>query len=163
MIRCLARFTLLGALATGCMTPPSPSQRVADAARELNMAARFGRMDVAMGHTSSGARDHFVRRRGEWGKEVRVVDFELAGLEMSDADHAVVVVDISWVRLREGTLRGTRVAQTWKNGDEGGWRLVREKRVAGDVGLFGEPVVVLHPRQSGDVHFPSKTIRAAYE
>jgi hypothetical protein len=147
----------------GCMTPPGPAQRVTDAARELNMAARFGRMDLAIARTADGAKKHFVYRRQEWGKELRVVDFKLAGLDMSDADHAVLFVDIQWVRLREGTLRQTRVAQTWSNGEEGGWRLVREKRLAGDVGLFGEPVVVLHPESHGDVHFPSRTIGRSYD
>jgi hypothetical protein len=143
----------------GCIAPPTPAQRVTDAARDLNMAARFGRMDLAMGATAAGAREHFVQRRREWGGEVRVLDVELSGLQMPDRDNATLLVDLQWVRMREGTLRTTRVEQTWSNEDEGGWQLVRERRVAGDVGLFGERVTVLHAEPRGDVHFPSRTIR----
>jgi hypothetical protein len=45
----------------------------------------------------------------------------------------------------------------WRDND-GAWQLTREKRLAGDIGLFGEPVEVLRP-VSRDVHFQSKTIR----
>lgn len=155
----LALIVVLVGIVNGCMAPPSPSQRVADAARELNLAARFGRMDVALERTSEGAREHFLRRRSEWGKDVRVVDVELAGLDMPDSEHAKVLVDVSWVRLEESVLRSTRVEQRWKNETRQGWQLVRERRFAGDYGLFGESVTVLHPEPRGDVHFPSKTIR----
>lgn len=148
-------------LLTSCLTPPSASQRVTDAARELNLATRFGRLDVAVGRTAPGSRELFLKRRTDWGKNVRVMDVTLAGLDMSDRDNATVVVDLAWMRMDEGTLRSTRVEQTWKNGDEGrgGWLLVGEKRLAGDFGLFGEAVTVLRPPSRGDVHFPSKTIR----
>jgi hypothetical protein len=146
-------------LAVGCLAPPSPSQRVTDAARDLNMAARFGRMDVAIGKTDPAARKHFVERRREWGGDIRVLDLELSGLEMPNADNATLVVDLQWMRIDEGTLRSTRVEQTWTNEDEGGWRLVRERRVGGDIGVFGERVSVLHQAPHGDVHFPSRTIR----
>lgn len=141
------------------MAPASPAQRVTDAARELNLAARFGRMDLAVSRTADGARDHFLNRRSSWGKEVRVVDVELAGLDMSTATDAQIFVDISWVKMSEGVLRTTRLAQTWRD-DEGGWRLVREKRVAGDLGLLGEPMLPAALTPHGDVHFPSRTIRA---
>lgn len=142
-----------------CVAPRSPAERVTDAARDLNMAARFGRMDLAMSATAQGAREHFVSRRREWGGEVRVLDIELSGLNMPDKDRATLLVDLQWVRMREGTLRSTRVEQTWSNEERGGWKLVRERRVAGDVGLFGEQVTVLHEAPRGDVHFPTRTIR----
>jgi hypothetical protein len=157
MNRALALCAVL--FAVGCMAPPTPAQRVTEAARELNMAARFGRMDLAMGATNPGARERFVERRREWGGEIRVLDLELSGLQMPHHDRATLLVDLQWVRMSEGTLRNTRVEQTWSNEEEGGWRLVRERRVAGDVGLFGERVTVLHEAPRGDVHFPSRTIR----
>lgn len=152
-------WILLSIGLSGCLAPPSPAQRVTDAARELNLAARFGRMDVALERTADGARDHFMRRRTHWGQDVRVVDFELAGLEMPDVDHATILVDVQWVRLTEGSLRATRVEQTYRNGDKGGYRLVRERRLSGDLGLFGEPTQHANAAPHGDVHFPSKTIR----
>jgi hypothetical protein len=79
------------------------------------------------------------------------------GLQMTDTFHAVIYVDISWVRVDEGNLRVTRLAQNWQ--DEGkGWQFTREQRVSGDLGLFGERVAQLAEPHS-DVHFASKTIR----
>jgi hypothetical protein len=154
----LRAFTLaaLGLAASACLAPQTPAQRATDAARELNVAARFGRMDVAVERTANPARPSFLERHKDWGKELRVLDVELASMSMSDAHQALVLVDISWMRMGEGSLRSTRLAQTWR--DDDGWQLVREQRVAGDAGLFGEPVQILRP-ESLDAHFPSKTIR----
>jgi hypothetical protein len=145
------------ALQTSCVGPQGPASRATDAARELNLAARFGRMDVAVGRTSAGARQSFLERRAEWGKNLRVLDVELAGMSMKNPQNALIYVDVAWVRMDEGALRNTRVAQSWRDVDSG-WQLVREQRVAGDMGLFGEYVArpYTEPR---DVQFPSKTIR----
>lgn len=142
----------------GCLAPPSQSQRVTDSARELNLATRFGRMDVALGHAAKGAQQSFLERRTEWGKGIRIVDVELAGLSMKDEMNATIQVDVSWVRVNDDTLRTTRLAQVWR--DDGGWRLVRELRMAGDLGLFGEPLPA-PPEQAGqrDVQFATKIIR----
>jgi hypothetical protein len=152
---------LSGLFLMGCFAPPPPSQRVADVARDVNEAARFGRMDLALEHTADGARDHFTKHRATWGNEVRVLDFELSSLNMKDSEHATVLVDIQWMRVDEDLLHMTRVEQTWRgaSGDHG-WSLVRERRVGGDIGLFGERIARLDaPVQHGDVQFPSKTIR----
>jgi hypothetical protein len=148
-------FAVALALA-GCLAPPSQAQRVTDAARELNLSARFGRIDIALGHTAKGAQSSFVERRAEWGKNVRVLDVELAGLAMKDETHAMIQVDVQWVRADDDTLRTTRIAQTWL--DDGGWHLVREQRMAGDIGLFGEPVE-MRPAEPRDVQFATKSLR----
>jgi hypothetical protein len=148
-------------LVAGCFAPPPPSQRVTEVARTVNEAARFGRMELALEHTADGAREHFAKHRETWGNLVRVLDFELSSLSMKDSENATVLVDIQWMRVDEDLLRTTRVEQTWR-GAEGdrGWSLVRERRVAGDIGLFGEKVARLDtPVQHGDVQFPTKTIR----
>src|SRR5688572_3321751 len=108
--------TLL-ALASACMPPHS--QDVTDVARDLNVAARFGRMDVAVENTTEELRESFVQRRAQWGHDLRVVDTELAALNMKGKDEAEVFVDVSWMRIDEGLLRGTRVKQMWKKDD--GW------------------------------------------
>jgi hypothetical protein len=59
--------------------------------------------------------------------------------------------------MDEDTLRSTRVAQHWTS-SKGSWVLESEKRVAGDVGLFGEHVEVLRPPQR-DAQFATKVIR----
>jgi hypothetical protein len=141
-----------------CVPPQSPSQTVAEVARDLNVAARFGRMDVALEHTDPKAQDEFVRRRAEWGRDVRVVDIELSRLKVESTESAEVLVDVSWMRMDEGLLRSTQVKQSWEN-PGGGWVLAAEERAAGDRGLLGDGVVVLRPARRGDAHFPSKTIR----
>lgn len=155
-------MVLLGAVASvtqaGCMQPPSRTARLTEAAREMNLAARFGRMDLAAEHAASGAKGHFLRRRAQWGNDIRVVDVELSGLSLKDDTNAVVQVDVAWTRMDEGQLRTTRVGQQWQD-REGAWRLVREKRIAGDFGLFGEAVEDVQTKPHGDVHFPTKVIR----
>src|SRR6185503_10469254 len=111
----LAAFA--AAAAVGCISPP-PSQRVADVAREVNLAARFGRMDLALEHTATGARRHFSAHRSQWGGPVRVLDMELSGLSMQDAENAIVLVDFQWARIDENTMRSTRIEQTWRGGTE---------------------------------------------
>lgn len=156
-IRWFASLALLPA-AVGCVTPPPPAERATDAARDLNLAARFGRLDLAASHAADSVRSEFLERRAGWGKTLRILDTEMAGFQMPDATHATVVVDVSWVRMDETNVRSTRVSQAWRDETNGGWKLVREKRVEGDLGLFGE-YVEMRPRQAKDVHFPVRVIR----
>ena len=149
----LAGLLVLG----GCLAPPSQSQRVTDSARELNLATRFGRMDVALGLAAKGAQQSFLDRRTEWGKNVRIVDIELAGMAMKDELNATIQVDVAWVRVNDDTLRTTRLVQLWR--DDDGWRLVRETRAASDLGLFGEPLPPVEHSAPRDVQFATKVIR----
>jgi hypothetical protein len=145
-------------LAVACLPPHAPAQQVSDVARDLNVAARFGRMDVALEHTSKEHQPEFMARRSEWGRDIRVVDIELASLELKSTEAAVVLVDVAWMRMNEGLLHSTRLEQRWEN-PGGGWKLQSEERASGDVGLIGEKVVVLRPERPRDVHLPAKTIR----
>jgi hypothetical protein len=154
---CLLSLFLLLPMAS-CLAVPPASERATDAARELNLAARFGRMDIAVGLTSGSARKNFLARRASWGHAVRVVDVELASMNMSDGDHAEIHVDYSWTRIDEGVLRTTRIAQNWED-TGGGWKLVREKRLQGDLGLFGEPLPATRSEPHPDVQFATKTIQ----
>lgn len=159
MMRAVA--VLSGVLMVGCFAPQPPSQRVSEVARELNTAARFGRMDLALEHTAAGAQDHFRKHHAAWGNSVRVLECELASLAMKDSENATILVDVQWMLVDEDMLRTTRVEQTWRgSGQDNGWSLTRERRVAGDIGLFGEHVARLEaPGGTDDVQFPSKTIR----
>jgi hypothetical protein len=147
----LAILTTMG----GCMTPPSPAERVTDAAMALNIAARFNQLDVAVSHASSKERPEFMKRHAAWGQSLRIVDVEMASLSLPESDRALVLVDYAWIRNTEGNMRATRVEQTWK--DDAGWHLVAEKRVAGDIGLLGEAVPDAPPPQP-DKQFATRTI-----
>jgi hypothetical protein len=159
-MRSIVCAVFAGLAAAACIAPP-PSQRVANVAREVNLAARFGRMDLALEHTAPGTRRHFSVHRSQWGGPIRVLDMELAGLSMHDSENAIVLVDFQWTRLDENTMRSTRIEQTWRGGSEDrGWTLVRERRIAGDLGLFGERVALPEPSEPHrDVQFATKTIR----
>jgi hypothetical protein len=142
-------------LHAGCVTPPSPAERITDAAMALNVAARFNQLDVAAARAARANRDEFMKRHAAWGQTLRIVDVEMASLSLPDSDRAVVLVDYAWIRNTESTIRATRVEQHWK--DDAGWHLVREKRLAGDLGLFGEPLPEAAP-PTPDKQFATRTI-----
>jgi hypothetical protein len=146
-----ASLLLLG----GCMAPPSPAERITEAAMALNVAARFNQLDVAVARAAKTERSEFMRRHAAWGQSLRIVDVEMASLSLPDSDRAVVLVDYAWVRNDEGTMRATRVEQHWK--DDAGWHLVRERRLSGDVGLLGEPMPAAAPPRP-DAQFATRTI-----
>jgi hypothetical protein len=141
----------------GCFGAQTPAARASDSARELNVSSRFGDVSGAVSMTSPAMRKEFLSRRAEWGKLIRVVDVELGGFEMKDMDHATVLVDFSWTRVDQGTLRSTQVLQEWSS-TNGTWQLVREKRVSGDLGLFGEPIGPVQNSPRPDVHFATRVI-----
>jgi hypothetical protein len=152
----LAACLLMIATANACFAPASPALRVNDAAHDLNVATRFGKMDLAVSHVDATVRPDFIARRAQWGRDIRIIDVDLSSIEVKDETHATVTVDVSWVPLRDDILRTTRLTQTWE--DKGkGWKLIREVRLTGDPGLFGEAFEsqdTPHP----DVHLPSRTL-----
>ena len=115
-------------------------------------------MDIASEHMADDVRTELLGTRAQWGHGLRVVDIEVASLSMESSERAEVLVDVTWVRSDETSVRGTRLLQVWQNPGEG-WRLMEEARQGGAVGLLGEPVEVLRPQRPRDVHLPSKTIR----
>lgn len=136
----MRRFLLALSLVplAGCGIAPSNSQRLTEAALEMNTAARFGRMDVALERVGSRARQDFMSRHADWGTRLRVVDVEFGGFEMTQRDEAEVYLDVLWLRNDEATVRTTRIAQRWRD-ERGHWELVGEERRDGDTGLLGEP------------------------
>src|SRR3954463_6504750 len=106
-------------LFAACFPVPAPAQGLSEIARDVNVATRFGRMDVAMEHLTKEHRDEFSRQRADWGREIRVLDVELAQLDVQSTKQAKVLVDVSWMRMDEGLLRSTRVKQNWENSGSG--------------------------------------------
>jgi hypothetical protein len=125
-------------LLLGCpLGGQSRPARAQEAALELNLNARFGRMELAAERVAPKARDSFFDRRRTWGGNVRIADYELAGLRMKGNDDCETVVKVAWYRANEGDLRLTTVRQSWHD-FKGDWKLTDEVRSEGDVGLFGE-------------------------
>ena len=157
--RILAGLFAAGLLvaAAGCMGQ-SKVAKLQEAASNLNMATRFGRMDIATELVAQKEMENFAKRHAAWGGPVRIVDVEYQGIKFMDDNTAMVFVAVGWQRLDEGNLRVTHLAQEWGY-ERGGWRLADETRTSGDVGLIGEPTEVLRPEERPNVHFPSITIR----
>lgn len=120
-----------------CVLPPSSSQRLAESAYDLNTAARFGRMDVALEHVKDTARDEFTRRHAGWGRAVRVVDYEFGGVGTRKDGDADIIVTVNWQRPDEITMRTTDIAQRWTE-KRGSWYLMTEEERGGDRGLLAE-------------------------
>jgi hypothetical protein len=155
-MRTLCLGTLLVGL-SACIQNLTPAQRAQDAANEFSTAARFGRNDIALERVSKDERDNFLRQHAAWGSAVRIVDSEIAGMRLTDKEHAEAMVAVSWQRADESEMRVTHVAQRWTS-HKGAWLLDAEERAGGDVGLLGEPTTVLRPT-ARPVQFQTITIR----
>lgn len=148
---------LLAASLLGCLGGYSPTERVQEAAQNLNMATRLGRMDIALEGVSGEAREAFAKRRASWGNRLQIVDYEFQGLVMRDKENADVFLAISWHHIDESEMRLTSLVQRWKD-HRGSWMLVSEERSGGDEGLLGETLPEARPVRR-DVQFESITIR----
>jgi hypothetical protein len=126
----------------------SPPARAQEAATELNVNTRFGRMELAAERVAPAAREAFLTRRKAWGGNVRVADYELAGFRMKSDSDAEMLVKVAWYRLDEGDLRVTTLKQKWHD-FKGDWRLTDESRAEGDIGLIGEPAPPAEPSAKG--------------
>ncbi len=127
---------------SGCgLVGQSKPAMAQEAALELNLNARFGRMEMAAERVSPKAREQFFDRRRAWGGSVRIADYDMTGLKMKGEDDAETFVKIAWYRANEGDLRVTTLKQKWHSDAKGDWKLTEEQRLEGDLGLLGEPPV----------------------
>lgn len=155
----LAAFGLVSLFAlAGCpVNHQSPPARAAEAAHDLNLNTRFGRMHIATSMVAAEARSSFLERRRAWGGNVRIVDFEMQGVKMRGDSDADIFVRVAWQRMDEGDLRTTLLQQNWHD-FKGTFQLVGEHRADGDVGLLGEPRPQPAPGEGPErrpAHFPT--------
>jgi hypothetical protein len=139
LVRALGRLALgivLGLALGACMGAQSPVQRLTDSAYDLNMATRFGRMDVAMPYVLPDAQIEFARRHAGWGSTLRILDLDLVSIRSLGPDTVAVDLDVTWHPVAEMTIRQSQITQRWKM-ERDDWRLVDEARVSGEPGLFG--------------------------
>lgn len=155
-----ALLVLLVASMAACATQADQRRRLMDQAQDLNVASRFGRVDVASQYAMPEAQPVFLQRRRTWGREIQVLDTQISHSQVKDDTHAEVVVQIDWTRASEGMLRTTWVKQEWSNSGRGAWKLQAEQQIEGDKGLFGEqaPEQVLAP--PADHHFQTRSLGA---
>lgn len=144
--------TALLGCALGQQSSPARAQ---EAASELNINTRFGRLELAAEKVAPSARDAFLQRRKAWGSILRVADYELSSLQMKGKDDAEMLVKVAWYRMDEGDLRVTVLKQQWHD-FKGDWKLVDETRADGDLGLIGERTPTAPaPAKARQVHFPT--------
>lgn len=156
----MRRLSLVFALLLAACNTSNVAKATA-AMRDCNAHARFGRMVVAAEMVEPKGRDKFLERRSQWGAGVQIADSEILGMTMPSKEEAVAFVRVSWYRLEDGELRLTTIKQRWKEVKDD-WLLASEERAGGDIGLLGERVEVLAPREPrANVQFPSVRIGAA--
>ena len=99
-----------------------------EAASELNINARFGRMEMAAEHVAPTAREQFFERRKAWGNRIRVADYEFAGMRIIKGEQdAEMLVRIAWYRVDDQDLHQTTLKQKWHD-FKGSWKLTEEAR-----------------------------------
>jgi hypothetical protein len=128
-----------------CGGMQSQAAKAQEAAQNLNMDARLGRLDTALEHVDRKTREVYTKVHTQWGTKIRIVDAEITSFKMAkDEDSADVDVQVSWYKPETGELHITVLHQKWHaaNGD---WVLSSEERADGDTGLLGERVVVEQP------------------
>lgn len=137
MLRASSCVLLLGLGLSACVMPPTSAQRLTESAYDLNTAARFGRMDLALEHVRETARDEFSQRHAGWGRQVRIVDYDFGGVSIRKDGDADVVVSVQWQRPDESTMRSTDISQRWTE-KRGTWWMISEEERGGDRGLLAD-------------------------
>jgi hypothetical protein len=138
-------FALAAAAAifcAGCPMPPTVGAKTQEVAQDLNMNARFGRMELAIESIAPKEREAWAESHRHWGGQIRIADAEVAGLKVTKDgkdDAAEVLVKVAWYRPDENELRSTTLKQRYRDVN-GEMKLVAESRVDGDLGLLGEKV-----------------------
>jgi hypothetical protein len=123
----------------GCFPPgANGGAKLAEVAYDMNVATRFGRIDIAMDHVAPTSVETFMAQHASWGRSLRVLDVEFAGVRMLPNGEARVDVLVMWQRVNGATLRTTQLAQTWRD-HTGRWLVVKEEEAGGDTGLLDEP------------------------
>jgi hypothetical protein len=143
------RARLLAALAAtaallcaGCPVPPTVGAKTQEAAQDLNMNARFGRMEFAAEQIAPKEREAWMESHRQWGGQIRIADTELAGVKLKKGgkdDEAEVLVKVAWYRPDENELHVTTLRQLFRDVN-GEMKLVAETRADGDLGLLGEHI-----------------------
>ena len=138
----LAAAALLEVACGGMLSAAGKAQ---EAAQNLNMDARLGRLEFCLEHVDPKLREKYTKVHTGWGKKLRIVDSEITSFKMGkDDDAADLDVQVSWYRPETGDLHITVLHQKWKT-YSGDWFLASEDRVDGDTGLLGEHVEIEQP------------------
>ncbi|MEO7329603.1 MAG: hypothetical protein ABI193_13570 [Minicystis sp.] len=133
----IALLSLASLALAACFSPVAPGPRLSESANDLNNATRFGRMDIALEHVGPKEREIWAKAHASWGRNVRIVDLEMAGMNLKKSSEAEVMVNVSWQKPDQSNVLITAVLQNWKD-VSGTWFLMSEEEKAGDTGLLAD-------------------------
>ena len=150
----IATFGALAGALAGCPAPPNSLARAQQAAQEFNLDSRLGNGELSLDRVAPESREQYRSQHRAWGTSVRVVDVELVGVKAQGDRDARAFVRVAWYRPEDEELRSTTVEQSWSD-KPGGWQLVLEHRVEGEMGLLGEPVLYQNPEARRPMQFPT--------
>ncbi|MDA0629577.1 hypothetical protein PCS76_22460, partial [Acinetobacter baumannii] len=78
-----------------------PAQRFSDQVHDLNEAARWGRLDLAIQSVVPAHRASFRAQHARWARDYRVADVDVSGLDMQLPDGSLgSTVAYSWIDER---------------------------------------------------------------
>ena len=139
------------ALLCGCMSNINPRETLADSVHQVNYAARWGRVDVAVERVAPSYRTTFLRSRRPWGRDLQIADVELVDIHLVDGDNARAqsIVAVSWYDLRAMDLRTTTLEQAWRRTGQA-YVLESEEIVEGDESLVTPPAEEQSSSEDGD-------------
>src|SRR5262245_29864293 len=101
---------------------------LADSVRQYNDGVRWERFAVAAVHVPPKERSAFVDQADERAHDLKITEYEVVDIAQTSDREASVQVKLAWYRTSEGTLRETRLRQTWeKHGKT--WWMVDEARL----------------------------------
>jgi hypothetical protein len=138
-MRALCRGLLLLSL-TGCtLANLTPQARFSDSAYTLNDAARWGQVDIAVGHVSPKYAERFMQRHKEWGETISIADADVTRMKIAaDPKSAMAEVSLSWYSDGGVTVHSSVITQTWEV-VHGKFKLVDEAIRRGDPSVFAPP------------------------
>jgi hypothetical protein len=139
---------------TGCPAPPNSLARAQQTAQEFNLDSRLGHGELSLDRVAPDAREQYRAQHRAWGTSVRVVDVEILGMKAQGERDVQTLVRVAWYRPEDEELRSTTVEQSWSD-KAAGWQLVLERRVEGEMGLLGEPVLYQSPDARRPTQFPT--------
>lgn len=144
-------------LLSGCMLIDNiaPQARLTDTVHELNDEVRWGRIDLAAQRVAGTHRAAFIAQHREWGRDIRLADVEVTGMEMNLPDgSSASTVTYGWIDERTMELRTTSVRQRWV-GEGEGFVLASETIIGGEPELLaGAPIL----GESGDDEVEGETV-----
>src|SRR5687767_3169217 len=126
------RAVLIVLALVGCGGQQKPADDLLFDVRGYQEGLRWRRYEDSAARIKPSAREDFLDRRDELDEELRVDDYEIMRVKLTDQGKgATVQVKITWHMDGVGVVKDTVVEQSWER-HKVGWILVAEKHKRGD-------------------------------